>query len=82
MNSKSEQTPTDFWEMVVQENTGLRIVECKNPDQTARELAIARKESNNPAYYEFYIVVQKNEVWIIRSRNVGEVRTDGDGRTT
>jgi hypothetical protein len=73
---KLKMTPEEVWEQVQGHSIGLKV-HCTNPKALFDTLARLRVESGNPDLYQFTLQVKGEEVWIVRSKGLPEVKTDG-----
>ncbi len=71
------KTPEEIWSAALEDDYGIKVIDC-DPAALEKELFAYRKDK--PELFGFYLVKKKDELWIVRARNVSGVRLDGDYR--
>ena len=68
---------TDLWARVLEEPIGISIPVDK-PEELERKLLEERIRLGQPELFGFYLVRKPDAVLIVRSKNLGKARNDGE----
>lgn len=71
-----KETIEEVWALVQAQAIGLKV-ETDSPNELHRQLTEYRSTCGEADLFQFTLQVRGNEVWVVRSKGLPQVKTDG-----